>query len=289
MLNSIDKQTIKPKDVFIVLPYGYNEPKEKLGYEHFVYCEKGMLKQRIYAINHATTEYVLLLDDDVEFESKLVEKYFEAIMDMDADAAISPLSMVVPLTVRNIYQALLFQQTVHFGIRQYYIHLNRLGGYSILHRTNEHKNYLTESGHGSHCFAKLSALKDIHFEDELWLEDYGYALPEDQVFFYKLHLLGYKTVVCGNTYFRHLDAKSTGKTTRRDGLMIAKSRNYIIFWKKFIFRRHSKLTDKVLDIISIIYRISTEFILYSIPSCLLHRRLSELRFYIKGILLGIRY
>lgn len=289
LLNSIDKQTIRPKDVFVVLPYGYNEPKEKLGYEHFVYCEKGMLKQRIFAIDHAETKWVLLLDDDVEFEPTLIEKYKKAILDSKADVAISPLLMEVPLTARNLYLALLSEQTIHFGNRDYYIKVNRAGGYSILHRVSDYNNYLTESGHGSHCFARVSALRDIHFEDELWLEDYGYALPEDQIFFYKLNLLGYKIVVCGNTHFSHLDAKSTGKKARRDGLMIAKSRNYIIFWKKFIRGQHHSFADRVLDIMAIVYRITLEFILYAIPSCIVDRRLGELRSYVKGIILGIRY
>lgn len=88
LLQSIDQQTIKPQEVVVVLPVGYNPPQEKLGYERFEYSEKGMVKQRIYSINKAETPYILLLDDDVDFEPKYVEKIFKTMIKAKAKCCI---------------------------------------------------------------------------------------------------------------------------------------------------------------------------------------------------------
>lgn len=84
-LDSIKRQTIHPKDIIIVLPYGYSEPKEKLGYERFVYSEKGMLSQRITGINLCTTELILAIDDDIEFQSDFIESLIKTLEKTNSD------------------------------------------------------------------------------------------------------------------------------------------------------------------------------------------------------------
>ena len=37
LLNSIDRLEKKPCEVLVVLPRGYDKPKERLGYEKFIY------------------------------------------------------------------------------------------------------------------------------------------------------------------------------------------------------------------------------------------------------------
>ena len=89
LLLSIRNLTIQPQEVVIVLPYGYAEPQERLGYERFAFCEKGMIKQRVFAIDNAKTQYVLLLDDDVEFSPDFVEKEYKAMMAANANCCIA--------------------------------------------------------------------------------------------------------------------------------------------------------------------------------------------------------
>ena len=43
LLESIKRQTIKPKEVIVVLPEGSQLPEERLGYETFYFSKKGML------------------------------------------------------------------------------------------------------------------------------------------------------------------------------------------------------------------------------------------------------
>lgn len=86
-LDCISRQTISPKQVFVILPEGYSLPKERLGNELFVYSNKGMVSQRISGFQICQTEYLLALDDDVDFDNDFVEKLFETIVKTNADFA----------------------------------------------------------------------------------------------------------------------------------------------------------------------------------------------------------
>lgn len=88
-MRSIDAQTVKSAEVVVVLPHGYELPEEKLGYERFAFCEKGMINQRVFAINDAKTQYVLLLDDDVEFAADFVEKVYHTMIIAKANCCIA--------------------------------------------------------------------------------------------------------------------------------------------------------------------------------------------------------
>lgn len=263
LLHSIDSQTIKPKEVVVVLPNGYNEPNEKLGYERFAYCEKGMVKQRLFAFNAAKAPYILLLDDDVEFEPQFVEKLYQTMISVNADCCIAKMNN--DAEDQSTIKRLIFQligSTVYKNTHdQFFYKINLCGGYVVNTGYDPSKPVYSQTGHGSHCFAKTEALKDIHFEDELWLEDSGYALPDDQVMFYKLYLSGHNISVCLDTYFRHLDAASTNDGKRYLKIAQAKAGNFLIFRYRFIFLRHSGW-KRYWSAFLAISRISIECILY---------------------------
>ena len=77
LLNSIKGCVHKPKKIVVVLPEGFEPPKEQLGYEEFVYCPKSMIGQRLEALKHIDTEYTLFLDDDISFDLDFVDKLLE--------------------------------------------------------------------------------------------------------------------------------------------------------------------------------------------------------------------
>ena len=55
--------------------------------------------------------------------------------------------------------------------------INRCGGLILNNNLKNDVRYYSQSGHGSNCFTETKALKNIHFEDEIWLEESGYPLP----------------------------------------------------------------------------------------------------------------
>lgn len=286
LLQSIDKQTIKPEDVVVVLPKGYNPPQDRLGYEHFAFSEKGMIMQRVFAINDAKTPYILLLDDDVEFEPQFVEKLYQTMTSANADCCIAKMkndAESASKIKRKIFH--LIGSTVYKNTHdQFFYKINLCGGFIVNTGYNPTKPVYSQTGHGSHCFAKTAALKDIHFEDELWLEDSGYALPDDQVMFYKLYLKNHKIAVCLNTYFCHLDAASTNDGRRYLKIAQAKAGNFMIFWYRFIYMQ-TKGIKKYWSVFLTTGRIFMECVLY-ILKC---HNIKVIQSTYHGLLFGFHY
>lgn len=286
LLQSIKLQTIPPIEVVVVLPYGYSEPKDKLGYERFAFCEKGMVKQRVFAINDAKTQYILLLDDDVEFEPQFIEKLYQTMISANADCCIAKIKNDAEgqSKIRKLIYHMIGSTVYKNTHDQFFYKISLCGGNVVNTGYDPSKPVYSQTGHGSHCFAKAAALKDIHFENELWLEESGYPLPEDMVMFYKLYIYGHNIAVCLNTYFCHLDAASTNDGKRYLKIAQAKSGNYLIFWYRFIFLN---LTGwkKYLSAILAILKISMECIIY-ILKC---HNIASIKSIFKGFRFGIRF
>lgn len=79
LLDSIAKQSIRPQEVIVVLPHGYPLPAERQGWERFVFSPKGMVSQRVAGFDACQSDYILALDDDVEFDTDFVEQLFGTI------------------------------------------------------------------------------------------------------------------------------------------------------------------------------------------------------------------
>lgn len=77
-IQAIKNQTVKPKEIIVVI-----DDKSKIdslyqcGLERFVVRPRGMVRQRIDCIKENSSDWLLLLDDDVSFGENFVEKMFE--------------------------------------------------------------------------------------------------------------------------------------------------------------------------------------------------------------------
>ena len=282
LLQSIDSQTVKPEEVVVVLPHGFRPPEERLGYERFAYCEKGMVRQRVFAINDAKTPYVLLLDDDVEFEPQYVEKIFKTMVTAGAQCCIPVLNdnSLRSSFVRRLAESFIGVATYKDTHDQWYVKINRCGGLVLNSNMKPDVQYYSQTGHGSNCFAETAALRGMRFGDELWLEDSGYPLPEDQVMFYKLYKSGVSIAVCRDAYFRHLDAASTNDGRRYLGVAKAKAGNYLIFWYRFIYLQ-SRGLPRLWNVLAICHRLFWESLLGIVKN---HNKATA-----KSVFSGIKY
>ena len=85
LLNSLKSQTVKPKEVIVVMADGYNPPHSHVEGERIVRTRKGMVNQRVVGFKEATSEYLLVLDDDIAFDSTFVESAFAQLFSNNAD------------------------------------------------------------------------------------------------------------------------------------------------------------------------------------------------------------
>lgn len=242
-LDSLLKQTIQPEAVIIYIAEGFSIPKETIGIERYVYVKKGMVAQRALPYNEVNTEYMLFLDDDVYLPPTGVETLYNEMIEHNAQ-------VISPCTFSNhkvswkskIVQSLMGKEvTCLFGDRWAYKVL-RTGGFS--YNNNPVKSVYESTTNAGPCFfcRKTDFLK-IHFEEDLWLDDAPYALPEDQVMYYKMHLCGLKIITSFDSGIIHLDAGSTMQASDEKVLKVIYSefRNKTIFWYKYLYSQEKNL------------------------------------------------
>lgn len=113
-LQSIAAQSHKPEEVIIVIPQGYDLPKERLGYERFVIGDKGMVAQRARCFAESTSQWTLAIDDDVEMEPTLIEQLLHIAQSKDSN--------IITPSVRTIGEHLCetAQRNLCGGVNCYY-------------------------------------------------------------------------------------------------------------------------------------------------------------------------
>jgi len=165
----------------------------------------------------------------------------------------------------------------------------RTGGFIVNTNIIPHIQYYNQSGHGTCLFGKTEAVKKMHFEDELWLQDTRYALPDDMVMFYKLYLQGNKIAMNTEVRFVHLDAgASLMNGDKKRNNIYASARNGLIFWHRFVYGRDIGLSDKMVSIACLFRRIVfTTF--FAFLKGLLKGDLINAKTYIKGYGDGWKY
>lgn len=261
-LNSILEQSIKPQAVFIYIAEGYSIPIETIGIEQYIYVKKGMVAQRALMYNEVKTEFILFLDDDVYLPSNGVEILYNELHEHQAQ-------VISPCVFYNhkaswkskIVQSLMGKEVTRlFGDRWAYKVL-RTGGFS--YNNNPIKPVYESTTNAGPCFfCKKSDFLKIRYEEELWLDETPYALPDDQVMFYKMHLCGLKILTSFDSGIVHMDAGSTMQASNEKILKIIYSeyRNKTIFWYKYIFSMEKNWLMKTWSSLCYGYAIGVQYI-----------------------------
>lgn len=265
LLNSIAGLIPQPKEVIVVLPEGYDLPRQRLGWETFYFSPKGMVTQRLYGINVCKTKYALICDDDVYFESDFVKQLHEPLEQKLASLSIAPLySFLPPKGVKTVISMLLGTAVPTIFHKDNYCTVLRNTGYSF-NRNLEKKYYYTQSAAWTCFYADIEDLRKIHFEEETWLDMNGYASDDDTVMFFKAYLMGYKTIVVTNAFYVHADAK----TSTRNNLTLTKycgAFNTVVFWHRFIYSNQKSFWGRFAAHVCISYR-NTCSVLYEWIYC----------------------
>ena len=290
LLNSLHHQTISPRAIFVVLPDGFQPPKEKLGTETYLYTRKGMWNQRIYGLEYAfkvasEVEYLLVCDDDIEFGIDFVEK----LMDMSNDNNIDILIPFLPQYTAP-YRVLMDSITgtnLRNKSSKYHIKICSTAGYSINNSIRDNLK-LTQSGSFACFMCKTAIVPYLSLKDELWLDATRYALPDDQVFFYKAYIGGFKLCTCVKPNYIHLDGHAGSDGERKKQMAYSSGRNYYIFWHRFLYVPQRKKNNRIWLRLAISYRIIIFSILFGGYS-ILQLDLGYVASYIRGTLNGYHF
>lgn len=257
-LESLTKQTIKPQKIIIYLAEGYDIHEETIGEEQYIYVKKGMVAQRALQYKEITTPYILFLDDDVYLPPDGVERLFNEMTERNAEVISPCVFFSERASFKDKIRLSLFGKEVcrPWGHRWAFKILRTTG---ISYNNNPGRGVYESQANGGPCFfCRKDTFCDIHFEDELWLDEAPYAFPEDHVMFYKMHLRGHKVLTTFDSDIIHLDAGTTlgaNNPERIQKLIYSEYRNRIIFWHRFIYSCEKTLFGKVMSRIAIGYSI----------------------------------
>lgn len=255
LLNSLVAQTIKPKEIIVYIAEGYPIPKETVGVERYIYVKKGMVAQRALCYDEVETEYMLFLDDDLEFPPNTVEKMFQLLLENNADV-ISP--DIFPNAQRSWKSELMMTLSGRMRARRYDqkwgYKIMRTGGYSY----NKYPNndvYLSQTNAGACFLCKKKDFLSINFQEELWLDMMPYPIGEDQVMYFKMYCNGFKQLTWYNHQFVHLDAGSNMTFEKEQKRLFGDIFFKIVFWYRFIRANSKNIIDCIWNYICIIYYI----------------------------------
>lgn len=279
LMDSIVSQTIAPEEIIVVIPEGYKLDYE-CGRERIVNSKKGMVIQRAVGINSAKSEYILVVDDDVEFGPNLVESLYNFGVQHDLDCVLpmegrienehlSTIDLRYPLSVRirGAFTGQLFQTNQK---SKYLDSITVTAGHKVCLKNNDLNNcYMCQTGNFQCFFIRSSVAKAVRLEDESWLQNgvlSQYAAYDDSTFFYKLFLLGGKIAYSLNTRYTHLNAESgrqsKSKVEQKRIRYYTIARNRTIFWYRFLLKPSNSLLRSFLVILGGVYAM-VNYSLYS--------------------------
>lgn len=287
LLESLDRQTIKPKKIFVYIPYGYEIPKETIGWEEYIRCPKGMMTQRSLSFDEIDTDYILFCDDDLWLADDFVEKSYKDLCIKKADCIAPDIFKIQESSFFEKFKIAISGYCFTRKNDGWAFKIMRNGSYTY----NNHPSDVvlpSESAAGACVLIKKKTYQKIHFEDECWLEDFGYPLGEDLLFFHKLFIMGFRVYVHYGLNIKHLDAgvgsKSIPKNWIRKNAAISVAIPYRI---KYLLNDLS-IFEKMKVIISCSMKFVEQFLFLTIKYLVKYRRLVSLE-YLKGIIDGYRY
>lgn len=256
MLDAIERQTVQPAEIIVVIPEGYSLD-HRIGTEQIIRSGKGMVTQRATGITYAKSDYLLVLDDDLDFPSDFVEQMYHSMQKQSLDCVlvsghwngtgIESGGNSMPGRLRRLRLAFTGQAFYSRKKSQYYDVVSSTGG----HRTFlNHEEGLCQTGSFACFFIKAKAAKAVDFNEDLWLERgtiSSYAACDDAVFFYKCFLRGGRIAYTKATDFSHLDAAAgrpaKDRLTEKRNRLYTLARNRTIFWFRYIWpSRHNLKT-----------------------------------------------
>lgn len=253
MLESLNQQTWRPKEIFVYIADGYPIPKESMGIEKYIYVKKGMVAQRALQYKEITSEYILFLDDDVFLPYDASQKMLEYLTEYEAE-------IISPDVFHNAERSIINQIIMSIPGRML-AHKNQTWGYKVMRNSGYSYNtlitkpiYKSQTNAGPCFMCSKNTFLKTHFEDEIWLDKVPYPIGEDQAMFYKMYLNGYKQLTWYNSGVIHLDAGTTMQNLdKTKKLVFADFRFKTIFWHRFIYLPDKSSLSRLWSIICIGY------------------------------------
>lgn len=233
-LDSLMRQTHRPQAINIYLAEGFDKPEESVGFETIKVVPKGMVAQRALDYEDVSTEWILFSDDDVEFGRESVADMFRKLEQNHAQVIAPDIipHNKLPILPR-VAMAILGGAVPRFLSPKKGYTVNCTGSYS--YNPNAKGGVRESTTNAGACFlCRKSDFLKINFKDDLWLDDVPYAIPDDMVMYFKMHLKGLKILTQYSPDIYHLDARTSMSSERDIKNTYSLARNKYIFYHLYV-------------------------------------------------------
>ena len=232
-LQSIWAQTLLPERVVVYIAEGYERPDFTVGQEEYVWVKKGMVAQRALPYTEITSDYVMLLDDDMLLAPDVAERMMHEaeLRQVDCIGADSYLHYTRTIAGK-LYDFTTNLIVSHSEKSQWAFKVLRNGSFSY----NSHPRAGYYDSHyiaGGVQLWRRGVLTSVHLEDELWLDRYVFAYSDDMLETYKLHVNGYKLGILFGLDVVHLDAGCGSKPYRASSrqFYVREAALFCLWWR----------------------------------------------------------
>lgn len=231
-LLSIAAQTVPPERILVYLAEGYARPPFTVGREEYIEARKGMVAQRIRSYDEISSDVVFMLDDDVLLAPDSAERMLNALEKYGADCVGADTFRNQEMSVpAQIYAAVTHLVFPHRS-RKWAFRIRRNGSFSYSRHPD--KGFcLSQSCAGNALMWRKASYRQLHLEDEMWLDELPFAYGDDMVETYKAYRNGCKLGVLYDSGCEHLDNQSASGSFRKSPqwMHTRTMASFIIWWR----------------------------------------------------------
>ena len=287
-LESIKRQTIQPEKVVIYIAEGYKRPEYTIGKEEYVWVKKGMMNQRVLPYDEIDTPLIMLLDDDVELADNSAQKLIEALEKHSFDCIAADTFQNHKMSFKGkVYAAITNLVFPHYSNNwAFKIHSN--GSFSYNNKITKDV-YLSQSAAGPASLWKRDVFLELNFDQELWLERFGFPYGEDALTYNKIFKNGYRLGVHYNCGIKNLDGKSSsGAFQKNPKKFYTRSMASLMIWHRTCFNlKGLPFYKKAWAAFGFTFKTIWLFLIHIVASLYL-RSPKVLWYYSKGIYDGLK-
>lgn len=239
-LESIAKQTVRPDKVIVYVADTYEGKRDEGAYcgEEYISVERGMVAQRALPYHELKTEYVLLLDDDVELAPDSVEKMMKVMVETGADCVGADTYRNQDMPLWQKVYAMTTNLVFPHCDQQWAFKIHENGSFSYLRKglMNGVEALPTQYVAGPCALWKKEAIQRLHWEDEKWMDEMEFSYMDDTVESYKLHVNGGKMYLLYDSGVKNLNAKTASGNYRSKATMFyTRARSTFCVWWRTIY------------------------------------------------------
>ena len=291
-LQSLARQTVKPERVVVYLAddaQGDFRDGSFCG-EEYIYVKRGMVAQRALRYDEIGTEYVLLLDDDVELAPDSVERMLRAMVKKEADCVGADTYKNQDMPLWQKLYAFVTNLVYPHCDRKWAFKIHRNGSFSYLWRMPRKDMVLpTQYVAGPCAMWRKEAIDRLHWEDEMWMDKEVFSYMDDTVESYKLCVNGGKMYLHYDTGVLNLNAKTASGAHRSKSIRFyVRAKMGLCVWWRTIYEVEKSRSSAIVPVVAYMAK-AFWAIIVSVFAMFLFLNPSIPFFHVKGLVDGWRF